>query len=132
MPLSTILRITWTLLIFCSFPCSFTFHYFVVFSAISAFRILFISIFFRAFTVFEQNLTRQHYFLLHHHYNTILYHRLQTRRCQALQNSFGYPCPNNRVQTVIGIRRFPMKTSLQKIYTSKVPEHWFNCIHNTS
>jgi hypothetical protein len=25
-----------------------------------------------------------------------------------------------------------MNTSLQKIYTSKIPEHWFNCIHNSS
>jgi hypothetical protein len=40
------------------------------------------------------------------------------------KNSFVYPCPNNRLHMFIGIGSFHMKTLVQRIYTSKIPEHW--------
>jgi hypothetical protein len=48
------------------------------------------------------------------------------------KNSFGYPCPNNRVHMFIRIVSFPMKTFLQRIYTRMILEQWFHCIHKSS
>jgi hypothetical protein len=45
---------------------------------------------------------------------------------------FGCSCPNNRVRTCIRIVSCPTRTSLQMVYTRKVPEHWLNCVHNNS
>jgi hypothetical protein len=37
-----------------------------------------------------------------------------------------------RVHTFIRIVSFSIKTFLQRIYTSKILEHWFSCILNSS
>jgi len=87
----------------------------------------------REFTVFEPGLTlfkfRTSFFVCYTITTTqhcLIYPKLECAKTSKY--IFVYLCPSNRVQTCIGILSFPMKASLQKIYTSKVPEDWLNCI----
>jgi hypothetical protein len=50
----------------------------------------------------------------------------------SLTKQFRISLSKRQSHVFIRIVSFPMKTLLQRIYTSKIPRHWFNCIHSSS
>jgi hypothetical protein len=87
----------------------------------------------RKFTVFEPGLTLIKFRISFFFATPSLQHNsasyIPTLNVPSLTKIFFvYLCPNNSVQAFIGLLSFPIKASLQKIYTSKIPEDWLNCI----